>query len=129
MKRSTFQEYGPWEVGCDAGTTYYFLKMALGGKINGWYYPLLLQEHMDDPRSEHCLVTDDESIRRARNVTYVLRNHNIRNMRDRWKRREIVLENLNSGQWEAKCYVGWRDKLTRGLAWIRKNYSAFAHKK
>ena len=111
MKRKTYEKYGPWEVGPDVGTTYYFLRMARGGEINGWYYPLVLQEHMDDPRSEHSLVTDDESVRKMYNVTYTLRTLKINSMKSRWERRPIVLKNMLSDPWEAKYYVGWRGKL------------------
>ena len=31
-------------------------RMTLDGYVSGWYYPLLLAEHMDDPRSKHCLM-------------------------------------------------------------------------
>ncbi len=111
MKRKTYQEQGPWKTGCDVGTTYYFCRMALTGKINGWYYPLILQEHMDDPRSKHCLVTDDESIRKMYDVTYTLRTHKIRDMTSRWARRPVILKNLNSGSWDVKYYTGWRGGL------------------
>lgn len=30
-------------------------KMSVDGYLSGWYYPLILCEHMDDPRSAHCL--------------------------------------------------------------------------
>ncbi len=30
--------------------------MTLDGLISGWYFPLLWAEHMDDPRSIHCLM-------------------------------------------------------------------------
>lgn len=113
MKRRTFEKYGQWQVGPDVGTTYYFMQMSLGGHVNGWYFPLVLQEHMDDPRSEHCLVTDDESLRTMYNVTYTLRTNKIRNMKSRWERRPVVLETLNSGPWQAKYYTGWRSKLNR----------------
>ena len=111
MKQKTYEEYGPWEVGPDVGTTYYFLKMARGSEINGWYYPLILQEHMDDPRSKHTLLTDDDSIRRLHNVTYSLRTHNIWDIEKRWARRRVVLKNMFSDPWEAKYYVGWRGTL------------------
>lgn len=32
------------------------IKMTQDGYISGWYYPLIYAEHMDDPRSEHCLM-------------------------------------------------------------------------
>lgn len=32
------------------------VKMTEDGLISGWYFPLLVAEHMDDPRSKHCLM-------------------------------------------------------------------------
>jgi glycosyltransferase involved in cell wall biosynthesis len=114
MKRKTFEQYGPWMAGPNVGTTYYYKKMAIGGWINGWYFPFVLQEHMDDPKSSHCILTDDESIQKMHDVTFVLRKNNIKSMKDRWMRRKFILRNLNSGPWEVKYYMGWRRKL-RGI--------------
>jgi GT2 family glycosyltransferase len=86
IKRNTFKKFGPMLVG--GATTKYWLRIALAGYVNGYYYPFVFQEHMDE--------------------------HNINNMRDRWKRRKVVLKNLNCDPWEAKYYVGWRRKL-RGI--------------
>lgn len=120
MKRITFQKYGLWEPGRDVGTTDYFLEMALGGEINGWYYPLVLQEHMDDPKSKHSLVTDDESVKMMYDVTYTLRANKIRDMKSRWEARPFVLKNLNADPWQAEHYVGWRAKLSSGIRKISK---------
>ena len=32
------------------------IRMSEDGFISGWYYPLIHAEHMDDPRSKHCLM-------------------------------------------------------------------------
>ncbi len=32
------------------------LELTIEGYVSGWYYPLLWAEHMDDPRSGHCLM-------------------------------------------------------------------------
>ncbi|MCQ9206663.1 MAG: glycosyltransferase family 2 protein [Omnitrophica bacterium] len=40
-------------------------KMTLKGLINGWYFPLLYTEMMDDPRSKYCLMNKPN----ARNIT------------------------------------------------------------
>jgi glycosyltransferase involved in cell wall biosynthesis len=111
MKRKTFEKYGSWRIGPNVATTYYYKKMALGGLINGWYFPFVLQEHMDDPKSAHCMLTDDESIRKMRNVTFVLRENDIKSMKGRWIRRKWILKSLNSGPWDVKYYVGWRKTL------------------
>jgi len=120
MKRSTYEQQGPWDVGPNVGTTYYFIRMALAGYINGWYYPLVLQEHMDDPRSTHTFLTSDENIRRLHDVTFTLRTKNIRDMKSRWARRRVVLKNLFDDPWQVEYYVGWRAKLERAKAKMRR---------
>lgn len=116
VKRQTFTKLGPIK---ENATTQYWLRMALEGYINGYYYPLVPQEHMDDPRSSHCVLRDDKSLRKMREVTYVLREHNITTMKERWKRRAGILSNIHSDPWQAEYYVGWRAKLRRAKAKIR----------
>jgi hypothetical protein len=53
FKRDTYARLGPLR---GDGTTQYWLEMARSGYINGFYYPLVYQEHMDDPRSRHNRV-------------------------------------------------------------------------
>jgi len=117
IKRETFVKFGPMK---GRGTTKYWLRMARKGYINGFYYPLILQEHMDDPKSKHCLLKDDESLARLKEVTCVLRNNNITTIKERWARREMVLNNLLDDPWDIKYYVGWRGKLRRGMARMRR---------
>ena len=50
LKRSTFHRLGTMR---GDGTTSYWLQMANAGFVNGFYYPLIYQEHMDDIRSKH----------------------------------------------------------------------------
>jgi Glycosyl transferase family 2 len=38
------------------------IRMTRDGLISGWYYPLLFAEHMDDPRSEFCLMKTPEDM-------------------------------------------------------------------
>ncbi len=46
----------------DTGMTGYHVRVALKGWVNGWYYPLLWQEHMDDPRAPHTLLKSDTDL-------------------------------------------------------------------
>ena len=113
LKRKTFLELGRWDEGPNVGTTDYFLRMALAGYINGWYYPLIYQEHMDDPVSKHSLLKDDEAINSLYDVTYTLRNRDIRTMIKRMAWRKRVIRNLLCDPWDAKYYIGWRSRLRR----------------
>ena len=42
--------------------TTWCLRAAARGYINGWYYPFMYQEHMDDPRAEHTGIKTDEDL-------------------------------------------------------------------
>lgn len=108
VKRETYERFGPIQGNV---TTNFWLKIASSGYINGFYYPLICQEHMDDPKSSHSILKDDESIGRMQNITSCLREHNVKNMQDRWRIRETILDHLNNGPWEAKYYMGWRRKV------------------
>lgn len=44
--------------------TMYGVEAARRGWINGWIYPFLYQEHMDDPRAEHSGLKSEDDIER-----------------------------------------------------------------
>lgn len=112
IKRATYNAFGPLP---GSATTAYWMRLALGGLVNGFYYPLIAQEHMDDPRSEHCLIRDDESLQKYRDISVVLKRNGIQSMKERWQRRERDIRTLNSGPWQAKRYVGWQGKIRARL--------------
>jgi len=59
LKRDTFRKFGSIQA---KATTQYWLKIALSGYVNGFYYPLIYQEHMDDPRSPNTLLNSDADL-------------------------------------------------------------------
>ncbi len=108
IKRDTFKKFGPIQ---DKAMTQYWTNMAIAGLTNGWYFPLVHQEHMEDPLSTKCMYHDDESLRAVKEFTYGLRERNINTMKQRLKRRKIILENLICGSPHVENYMGWRAKL------------------
>ncbi len=66
IKRRDFEEFGPIQ---EKATTQYWLKMAAAGRINGFYYPLIYQEHMDDPKSQYSKVRTDDGLRQHATIT------------------------------------------------------------
>lgn len=44
--------------------TRYCIRLAKLGWDNGWYYPFLYQEHMDDPRAAHSLLKSDADLQK-----------------------------------------------------------------
>ncbi len=54
MKRACFDDNGP--LGDEESFTRWCIRLALQGWSNGWYYPLLHMDHMDDPRSPNTAL-------------------------------------------------------------------------
>ncbi|RYB92580.1 glycosyltransferase [Nocardioides glacieisoli] len=40
----------------------YCVRLARAGRVNGYYFPFVREEHMDDPRSAHTLIHDDRAL-------------------------------------------------------------------
>jgi glycosyltransferase involved in cell wall biosynthesis len=117
VKRRVYQEIGPLT---GTSTSHYWMKMAERGYMNGFYYPLVLQEHMDDPRSEHSHLKDEKSYQQAKAVTFSLKNHGQETLADRWRWRQEVIDNLLTGPWDVRNYSGWRARLRNLMTRIRR---------
>ena len=110
IKRDTFKKLGPI-IG--KATTPYWLRMAMAGYVNGFYYPLVYQEHMDDPKSKYTMLKDEKSYQAAKKVTFNINSPGQETLADRWRWRQKVLDNLLDAPWDVKYYVGWRKKWRR----------------
>lgn len=106
IKRETYLKHGPI---LGNKMTSFWIKLAKNDLINGFYYPLIFQEHMDDPKSKHTLIKDEDSYQKMKNLSYNLQFHNQNTLKDRWRFRRQVLDILLDGQWEVKHYIGWRE--------------------
>jgi glycosyltransferase involved in cell wall biosynthesis len=62
MKRACLDRCGPLRDG--ESFTQYCVRVAAAGWVNGWYYPFLYQEHMDDPRSPNSLLKTDADLQK-----------------------------------------------------------------
>jgi glycosyltransferase involved in cell wall biosynthesis len=122
VKRRVYEEIGPMT---GTSTSHYWLKMAERGYVNGFYYPLVLQEHMDDPRSKHSHLKDEESYQRAKAVTYNLKHHGQDTLADRWRWRQEVIDNLLDGPWDPRCYSGWRGGMRSLFTRVRRRCQSY----
>lgn len=64
MKRECVEQKGLLRSG--GSWTKYCIDLAMAGWINGFYYPLLYQDHMDDPRSVYTQLKSDADLQRHR---------------------------------------------------------------
>jgi hypothetical protein len=76
VKRSDYVRHGPVD---ERLLSRFWIRLAVSGRINGWYHPLIFQEHMDDPRSSHCALLDAIP---AGGGSWITRSRGIRTRRD-----------------------------------------------
>jgi glycosyltransferase involved in cell wall biosynthesis len=56
-KHADYERFGP--VDPQYLLSSYWARLAARGRVNGWYFPLVPLEHMDDPRSPHCDLPEE----------------------------------------------------------------------
>jgi glycosyltransferase involved in cell wall biosynthesis len=100
VKRSTFSRFGPFK---DRATTSYWLNVASGGYINGFYYPLIHQEHMDDPRSQHNSLKTT-SFEDAYRHSYGWQTGALSDLESYHRLHNKILDNLLDDPWDPQCY-------------------------
>lgn len=107
MKRSMIERRGLLQEG--ESWTNYCLGLALDGAVNGFLYPLLFEDHMDDPRSEHTLIRTDEDL--ARRMPLSITRSRVRSVDD-WGRqlRRSALE-VQRAPTDLAEWRGWRLRL------------------
>ncbi len=108
IKRETYLKNGPMPGDT---TTEYWIKLAKKGMINGFYYPLVYQEHMDDPKSLHTVLKDEEYFQKEKYTTVSARQFDT--LKDARRNCERIIDLLLCGPWEVKYYTGWRRMLDK----------------
>lgn len=91
----------------------YVLELSAKGWVNGWYYPFLYQEHMDDPRSQHTLFKTDADVRRMAGLT--ARQRGITTVRSILDRQQIAVQEILNSSMDPRHYVGWRARIRRRI--------------
>jgi hypothetical protein len=105
LKRRAYEAVGPLEDG--QSLPQYCLQVALRGFRNGFYFPFIAIDHLDDPRhpaSQRLDATADEDLDpRARE----------REMRRLTRRQRQIARQLMRGPTEPAKYVGWSGRVRR----------------
>jgi len=112
VKRKVYQQYGPCRE--KEYLTRFWLKLALAGYVNGFYYPLVYQEHMDDIRSKHNRL-QKMSFEEAYKYIPAYQSGHIRDLQTYHQLHKEILDNLLDGSFDPKFYCGWRARCRRLL--------------
>jgi glycosyltransferase involved in cell wall biosynthesis len=112
MKRRCVQQAGLLRPG--ETFTQYCVRLASAGWINGWYYPFIRQEHMDDPRALHSLIKSDADLQHHLPLSAI--NSGVKTV-EQWTaqlRRSARI--VQSASPNPRVHTGWRRKLrTAGM--------------
>ena len=127
VKSSAVRQFPPLKTGA---TTVLWMQMAWKGYVNGFYFPLLYVEHMDDIRSEHCALARrffDPHYRQVLGLpprsTMTMDVHAeyheaaLRSLR----LHQYILDNLLDDPFEPSYYARWRNRLRRVRGLLRQN--------
>lgn len=104
VKARWIKDVGPLKEG--QTFTQYCIELARRGAINGWYLPLIREEHMDDPRSPYTLLRTDADL--ATFGPLSARQNGVRTLVD-WEDqlRRSALQ-LQQASLDLRRYHGWR---------------------
>lgn len=102
----------------ESAITDYMIRIAFAGWTNGWYYPFLWQEHMDDPRSPHTLLKTDADLQRYAPLSVWMSGaRTIEAWEQQMRDSAALLQQLPSGN---SYYYPWRRSLRRFFLRLRR---------
>lgn len=119
MKRECIAKHGPLRAG--ESFSAYCIRLATEGWINGFYYPFLFEDHMDDPRSPGTQYRTDADFQRLRPLTADA--YGAGNLGE-WLasiRRNARL--LQEAPIDARQFHGWRGRLQRVRTRVKRALS------
>ena len=107
LKRKWVDKHGLLKP--DQSWTNYCLELALDGAINGFLYPLIFEDHMDDPRSEHTLLHTDDDFRWRMPLS--AKRSKVQTLDDWGRRMRRSAREVQEASLDLRSWVGWRRRL------------------
>jgi len=98
--------------------TGYCIELALKGYTNGWYYPFIREEHLDDPRSPRSELKDDVTFQ-ARMPLSAART-GARTIEEWQKQIKDEARGVQEASIDPKQWRGWRKQVRRAGRRIRR---------
>ncbi len=109
MKRALRDQMGPLKPG--QNFPQYCKAASIAGWINGWYYPFIHYENLDDPRSPHTLIRTQADLERRLPLT--AQYNEIKTVEDWTDQLRRSALNAQTASIDLKDWTGWRRILKR----------------
>ncbi len=113
MKRQCVEQLGPMPEGLSFPK--YCIELSALGWINGWPYPFVREEHMDDPRSAHTRFRTDADLQARLPLT--ARVNGVTTVEGWTEQLRRSARNAQTATLDVRHYRGWRAQRTK--AWRR----------
>lgn len=107
LKRAMVEQHGVLREG--ESFTGFCLRLARTGAVNGFYYPFVAEEHMDDPRSMHTLIHTDADL--VDRLPLSAQANNVSTVADWTAQLERSAILLQEASLDLRMYGGWRRKV------------------
>jgi glycosyltransferase involved in cell wall biosynthesis len=108
----------------DESFTRWCLRVARAGFINGWLFPFVHEDHMDDPRSPNTMYTSDEAFRALRPLSAQATGvDTVAGWLEQTKRDAVAAQ---AASLDLKHHFGWRFRGKNVLRRVRKTITGKA---
>lgn len=105
-------------LGPSESFTGFCIRLARTGAINGFAYPFVPEDHMDDPRSPHTLIRTDEDL--AERLPLSAQANGVTSV-SQWTAQLVQSAHLlQRSPVDPRYYSGWRAKLRNARRRVRK---------
>ena len=115
IKRECIEESGPLQD--NQSFTNYCIHLASRGWINGWPYPFIYMENMDDPRSPYTLLKTEADFQARRGLSPT--RFGVTTLEQNRQRQPLLALKLQTCSTNPWHYIGWQGRLRRLLGRLR----------
>lgn len=115
MKRECLDELG--QLDPNQGFSSYCIELGRRGWTNGWLYPFVLQEDLDDPRGPNTMVRTDAELMSRLPLGAI--KQGISTLEAWAERRHQAALEVQRAPLDPRAYSGWRLKMRRALKKLR----------
>ncbi|UFU02388.1 glycosyltransferase [Ruania suaedae] len=110
MPRALVDRHGT--IGPEETFTDYCIRTARTGSVNGFYYPFVPEDHMDDPRSPHTLIRTDADLSARMPLSAAANGvSTVTEWTEQLRRSAAILQTASL---DPRSYAGWRAKVRAG---------------
>lgn len=104
MKREVVDQLGLLREG--ESFPAYGIRAAVAGWKNGWYYPFVREEHMDDPRCPYCLAQKEDTFGATAPLTAL--SNGVTNTAEWIAHERYMARTVQAADPDPRAWIGWR---------------------